>query len=71
MNKYLIQDSEDWLSHSVFDTIEEARERIEWFKIEHNWESVEYFIILVLDTEWNSLLEIDRVYNKRRTRNDN
>lgn len=70
MNKYLIQDSEDWLSHSVFDTIEEARERIEWFKIEDNWESVEYFIILVLDTEWNSLLEIDRVYNKRRTRND-
>ena len=65
MKRYLIQDSEDWLSHSVSDTIEEAKERIEWFKIEHNWESVEYFTILELDTEWNSLKEIERVSNER------
>lgn len=65
MKKYLIQDSEDWLSHSVFDTIEEAKERIEWFKIEHNWESVQYFTILELDIEWNILREIECVSNER------
>lgn len=65
MKKYLIKDSENWLSHSVFDTIEEAKERIEWFKIEHNWESVEYFIILELNTDWNSLKEIECVRNEK------
>lgn len=63
MKKYLIQDNENWLSPSVFDTIEDAKERIEWYKIEHNWESVENFTIYELDTETNILREIECVSN--------
>lgn len=65
MKKYIIQDNENWLSPSVFDTIEDAKERIEWYKIEHDWESVEYFTIYELDTETNILRENERVSNKK------
>ena len=63
MKKYLILDNENWLSPSVFDTIEDAKERIECYKIEHDWESVKYFTIYELDTKMNWLKEIDCVSN--------
>lgn len=65
MKRYLIQDNENWLSPSVFYTIEDAKERIEWYKIEHDWESVEYFTIYELDTEKDILKEIECVSNKK------
>lgn len=65
MKRYFIQDNENWLSPSVFYTIEDAKERIEWYKIEHDWESVEYFTIYELDMEKDILIEIECVSNER------
>lgn len=65
MKRYLIQDSEKWLSDRVHKSIEEAKERIEWYKNKHNWTSVEYFTILELDTRYNIIKEIECVSNEK------
>lgn len=65
MKKYLIQDSENWLSGFVYNTIEEAKERIEWFKNEHYWKSAEHFTIFELNTRYNTINEIECVSNEK------
>lgn len=65
MKRYIIQDSERWLSGFVYDTIEQAREKIEFFKTEEYWVNAEYFIILELDTKWKTIREVEYVSNEK------